>query len=304
MLKKLSEKIESKRHSKNLFWRFCVFIKDTLWIVIFSMQICLIKSKSIINPTPKRGKIPDFLLIGTQKGGTTSLWHHLKQHPKIEMSPNFVKFDGNKIRYKEIHFFDNDYIWAKGIRWYKSLFNDNSKLQGEATPEYIALEKNHKRMHKVVPNAKLILILREPTSRAYSSFNHQKKEGVYWDNLTKDIQFDKLVNKFIKSPGLSNNIIKRGFYIEQINSLLQYFRRENLLILISEEMRKNPQKVYNKIFDFLGIKRIKIKYKSSIHERTYDEPIKEGTKKRLDKIYKPYNKRLYQFLGKKIKEWK
>ncbi len=121
-----------------------------------------------------KGKLPDFLIIGVQKGGTTSLWYHLKEHPQIQMSPNFIgKNSIGKINTKEVHFFDNPKQWGKGISWYKSLFNENSQLQGEATPDYVSDFNAHERMYKDVPNAKLIVILRNPIDRAYSAYNHQ-----------------------------------------------------------------------------------------------------------------------------------
>ncbi|MBW3020037.1 sulfotransferase domain-containing protein [Candidatus Woesearchaeota archaeon] len=254
------------------------------------------------NTSIMKGKLPDFLIIGTQKGGTVSLWHNLKKHPDIEFCPNFSSsFDDGGDNEREVHFFDKN--WDKGIEWYKSLFNNNSKLQGECTPEYIFYLNSHKRMFETLPNAKLIFIIRNPITRAYSSYNHQLQQGFTWENdFSIDSSFDEAINE-VFNKDLMMDFVSIGFYINQIKHLLKYFKKEQLLILISEQMRKNPQETYNKIFDFLGLKRFDIDYTPNIHSRKYKEPMKEETRKKLKEIYKPYNERLFEFLGYRIKEW-
>jgi hypothetical protein len=94
-----------------------------------------------------------------------------------------------------------------------------------------------------------------------------------------------------------------GKYIEIIENLLKYFKREQILILINEQMAKEPQLVYDQIFDFLGIPKIKIKYIPNINKRSYTSPVDVTTKQKLNDFYKPYNERLFAFLGQEIKEW-
>lgn len=254
----------------------------------------------------KKTKLPDFLIIGAQKGGTTSLFDHLVKHPKIEMSPNFI--DGRFFHYysqKEVHFFNSNFFFKKGIRWYKSNFNNNKKLQGEKTPNYISDFRAHERMSKVVPDAKLILILRNPIDRAFSAYNHQKQQGVCWDKII-DIQkqdFNEIISLNTENL-IRTNLIKRGFYVDQIENLYKYFKPEQVLILISEHMKKDPQVIYNKIFEFLGIESIKIEHKPNIHKREYQETMSIDSRKKLEEIYKSYNDRLFKLLGYRIEEWR
>lgn len=253
----------------------------------------------------KKIKLPDFLIIGTQKGGTTSLFNHLVKHPKIEMSPNFI--DGRFFHYysqKEVHFFNSNFFFKKGIRWYKSIFNNNNKLQGEKTPNYISNFKAHERMFEIVPNAKLILILRNPIDRAFSAYNHQKQQSVCWDKII-DIQkqnFNEIISLNTENL-IQTNLIKRGFYVDQIENLYKYFKSEQVLILISEHMKKDPQAIYNKIFEFLGVETMQIEYKPNIHKREYQETMSLESRKKLEEIYKPYNERLFKLLGYRIEEW-
>jgi len=159
-------------------------------------------------------------------------------------------------------------------------------------------------MPKVVPNAKLILILRNPVFRAFSAHNHQHKIRQYWDDYSREEDFNKLVSNIEKMDIKKNrNAFSHGFYIDQIENLLKYFPREQLLILVSEEMKKNPQKIYNQIFEFLNIEKVPIKYSESIHKRKYSQKMTPGTIEKLENFYAPYNERLYNFLGYRIREW-
>jgi hypothetical protein len=306
MFKKILKKIESKRESKNLFWKFSVFLKDLCWKFYMSLIILEIRLKYFFNFNLSQGKLPDFIIIGVQKGGTSSLYANLKQHPDIEMCPNLaVTYLNGTRNTKEAHFFDNNQNWARGIGWYKSLFNNSGKLQGDATPNYICEVKSQRRMFSVAPQAKLILILRDPVTRAHSNFNHMKSElpftkdwcylpyGTFEENIFKEIE-----NKF-KGPG----VINRGFYIDQIEPLLKFYPRNKILILISERMKQDMQGTYKKIFDFLEVKMVNLEFIQDVNKRKYDGPMSKQAEKRLYEIYKPYNERLFKFLGYKIPEW-
>ena len=134
-IKKIKNKLESKRKSKKIIWRILILFKDSIWLTLrpfhFIRVQCLIVKNRVLNVvlhSDDKGRAPDFLIIGAQKAGTTSLWHHLKQHPQIEMAPNVPK-NLDRGRTKEMHFFNNDENWAKGIKFYKSSSNDNDKRQ-------------------------------------------------------------------------------------------------------------------------------------------------------------------------------
>lgn len=111
---------------------------------------------------------PDFIIIGAQKGGTSSLFSYLKQHSQLQLPDK-----------KEIHFFDNDY--QKGVNWYRSHFPmkifDNIKT-GEATPYYLFHPHAPQRIFQHCPKVKLIVMLRNPTDRAYSHYMMQNKRKI------------------------------------------------------------------------------------------------------------------------------
>ncbi|MBU1199708.1 MAG: sulfotransferase domain-containing protein [Nanoarchaeota archaeon] len=256
-----------------------------------------------------KGKLPDFLIIGTQKSGTTSLWANLRQHKDIEMSPYFKPDPEESKNTKEVHFFDYDKNWYKTKAWYKQLFNDNNKLQGEATPTYILFPESCKRMYKTVPNAKLIIVLRNPVTRAYSAFNHynqgykKNKNVKKWDWYLPGASFEENILAE-KKDKYKKGIARTGFYINQIKEILKYYPREQIHIIIAERMKKNMKKTYKEVYEFLGVKQFMQKFLRKIQTRRYKEPIKTSTANMLEKLYSPYNKKLFAFLGYKIKEWK
>ena len=107
------------------------------------------------------GNLPDFLIIGVQKGGTTSLRKYMSRHPKIAFSNT-----------KELHYFDNlRYKW-KNLAWYKSQFPilRFNRIFGESTPSYLYFSGAPKRIYKTIPDVKLIILLRNPVDRAFSNY--------------------------------------------------------------------------------------------------------------------------------------
>ena len=178
--------------------------------------------------------LPDFIICGTQKGGTTALMEYLKQHPQICMPE------------REIHFFS--WYYNKGIKWYEKYFDHDAMLYGEKSPSYMYPEPGlvAKRIHKELPSIKLIFMLRNPIKRAYSE---------YWMlvlNGEEKLPFSKAVWK------KNRDYIGRGFYAKQIKEYLKYFDPENIKIIISEDFRENRNQRIKEVFRFLGIYPIEV----------------------------------------------
>lgn len=247
------------------------------------------------------GKLPDFIIVGTQKGGTSSLQHHLRRHPQIEMAPNFQGHTGH-----EPHFFNKHY--DRGVGWYRSLFRDNGKLQGEKTPGYLSAHESHPRLRAVVPECRLIAILRDPVDRAESAFNHAvqvaRQRGVrdLW-GWNAHLTFEQNLQEHLagRRPG---NYLRCGCYIDHLENLLLHFSREQLLVLISEEYRREPIETLKRLFRFVGAEPIDtFPYHPSIHQRAKVASITASGKAWLRHYYAPFNHRLFQFLGREIPDW-
>ena len=185
--------------------------------------------------------LPNFLVIGSQKAGTTSIYHVLKVHPEIFLPER-----------KEINYFFHEGEYAKGENWYTSYFTnmpDAVTAWGEATPGYIVHPEAPARIHQLLPDAKLILTVRHPVNRAYSQ---------YWDNrrsLSEYHSFEEIVEIALEPdyhPGRLG-YFSRGTYIQYIRRYLEFFPPENLLVLPFEDLHQSPQNFYRRIFSFLNV---------------------------------------------------
>ncbi len=268
-----------------------------------------------------QGKLPDFIIAGIEKSGTTSLFVNLSKHPRIEMTPNAMRYMklGMAGNMKESQFFNKK--WSKGVGWYRGLFNNNDKLQGEAASNYLFREEFIRRMSGVVPHAKIIISLRDPVTRAYSQYHHFR--GPYRKSLSRmltrleheknlfikvaklrNLSFDETIKKEIKKGiTVGSGVIGKGLYINLIESLLKYYPRQQVLIVISEQMKQNMQVTYNKIFDFLSVERLKIDFNMDVLVGKYERNMSKWAQGTLNRTYSPYNERLFNFLGCKVPEW-
>jgi len=255
------------------------------------------------NATSRFRPPPDFMIIGAQRSGTTSLFYYLSQHPQI--LPSFTK---------EVHFFDgglNPEIdnFKKGLRWYRGhfrlkIFCTTDCVAGEASPLYIYNPLAPLRIKQHIENVKLIAVLRNPTERAISHYFHEVKKRREWlPPLQAFQEEERRMNEVMTGNDYKSNAFihfsykKRGLYKEQLERYLRYFCREQLLILNSEVLFQDPQKFLRTVFDFLEVDRT--------HKISDLAPLNTGRKasvepevhQYLNRFFVPHNQELYQLLG-------
>lgn len=261
----------------------------------------VLKRKIIVRATSGPFEKPSFLIIGGQKCGTTSLYNYLIQHPKLMAASK-----------KEIHFFDSNY--DKGYEWYKGHFSATYKFRvetdvitGEATPYYIFHPRVPARVRKTLPNVKLIVMLRDPVERAFSHFKHHVKykeeplsfvEAIKAESKRLMGEWDKMVqNDNYNSCNLQMfSYMTRGVYVCQLKRWLEYFPKEQFLILPSEDFFRDPEVNFLKTLRFLGLPEYKLmSYKkfNASQVASMDKRIREY----LINYFKPYNEELYELLG-------
>lgn len=199
---------------------------------------------------------PNFLIIGAQKAGTTSLHYYLSQHPSVAMSS-----------LKEVHYFDSNY--KKGINWYRSYFPLSKigliKCVGEASPYYLFHPDTPSRVHASYPNMKIIILLREPGSRALSQYKMERRKGR--ENLpnfsaaldAENGRMGAAAKRMAENPfeldfgHQAHSYMSRGMYFQQITRWLEYFNKDNFLILESDVLFGEPKKCLARVYDFLEI---------------------------------------------------
>lgn len=255
---------------------------------------------------PARAR-PDFLVIGAQKSGTTSLHRYLIGHPRVCWANT-----------KEVHFFNDAY--TLGVPWYLAQFpwrwetrvagrrRGERTAVGEATPEYLFHPRVPARVHAFDPRMRLIAVLRDPVDRAYSQYQMQvRKRGetrtfeelldLEQVELPRELERIAADPAYVSPIGLRRSYVSRGRYAEQFERWLRLFPREQLLILMSEELSADPPTTVARVADFLGLP----PWELGDHRRwscgSY-EPMAEETRDRLARAFEPHNRRLEELLGR------
>jgi hypothetical protein len=255
-----------------------------------------------------RGTLPDFIIIGAQKAGTTSLDAYLREHPDVLPCAR-----------KEVQFFHGRrYLW--GEDWYRRQFLNPADLNGtpefsgrrliggEATPYYIFHPHVPERIAKMTPDAKLIALLRDPVARAYSQYQHnvrrEKEQLSFADALKREEDvLPAEEERMLADPNHLSEIYhrwsykRRGCYAEQIERYYRLFPREQLLIVKSEDFFERPQETYDQVLDFLGLTPFTLSSVTPINPGSYSAKTIPGENE-LRRFYEPHNRRLYDLIGR------
>ena len=194
--------------------------------------------------------LPNFFIVGAPKCGTTSLYFHLKQHPQVYLPA-----------VKEPHFFSDCSDPSKistehcnGDRSaYLRLYEEASGYLaiGDASPSYLSDRNAPSRIKQESPEAKIIIILRDPVERAYSQYMMNRFAGLDTMPFLDAIQYhDKH-----EQPGwwLPRSYVELGMYSEQVERYFDLFGRENVLVLLSEDLTKNPEKLFADLANHIGV---------------------------------------------------
>jgi len=173
----------------------------------------------------------DFIGIGAQKSGTSWAYTCLYEHPEV------------CIPVKEIHFFSRP-RYSEGIAWYEDHFKKcgEGKKRGEWSTSYLYSTEAPERIHAAYPDVKILAILRNPVDRAYSQYRNTVRSG----EISKDMSFDEYSMK-------DESVWRQGLYAEQLERYLKYFKKEQMLVLVYEDIQKDPILFMKQIHEFLGI---------------------------------------------------
>ena len=240
------------------------------------------------------------------RSGTTSFFHYLSQHPQI-IPPI----------YKEIFYFDK--FFKKSMRWYKAHFplkwgaEERGFITGEATPYYIFHPLAMKRIQSIYPDIKLIILLRDPVDRAFSHYNLSKKKGYenrdFIECIENEMQLiEKERKKILENSNYYSFIhqrhsyLSRGLYYEQLLEIYDLFDKSQVLILISENLFDEPEPVYFRALEFLGLPLEPIKG-YTVYNRIRYFQLDPDVEDRLIEFYSERNKRLQELIDVKL-PWK
>lgn len=248
--------------------------------------------------------LPDFLLIGTMKGGTSSLYRYLAAHPDVRKSSR-----------KEIHYFDLNY-W-RGLSWYRTHFpivlphRREFTLVGEASPYYMYRPHVATRVRATLPHAKLVVLLRDPVERTYSHYRHEVRNG------RETLDFEAALDAEAARLGDAQRVLEadpdvyipahhrqayvhRSEYATQLEPWFQAFPRGRIHVEFSERLFSETAAVYGEVLTFLGARQWAPDHFEPFNTGGRKDPIAPATRARLRAHFAPHNARLEALLGRPL----
>lgn len=256
--------------------------------------------------------LPDFLLIGTHRGGTTSLHSFLTQHPCV--APTFPRVQ----RIKGVRYFDQHF--HRGTDWYRSHFPTAATralleyrggapvLAGDSSPYYLFHPLAAERASQIVPRAQIIVLLRNPIERAYSHWRRERRDGyeplTFEDaidaeegRLAGEVERIAADDRYYSYVHENFSYVSQGMYLASLEPWLDRFPRDQVLIESSEEFHRHPQHVFDRVLGFLRLPPFELQNPTFANTNPAADPVRPDTRARLQERFAPHNERLERALG-------
>lgn len=253
--------------------------------------------------------LPYFVVIGAQKAGTSSLYAYLAKHPSVLPASR-----------KEIHYFDSP-AFAEGENWYRAHFPLDSVrkalgiirgapvITGEASPYYLTHPATPKRMYQLVPDAKLIVMVRNPVDRALSHYQHQFRKGRESLSFGEAISAEegrlagerrRMVDDeyYYSRDYWGFSYLTRGRYAEQLEHWFSVFPPNQFLILDSEDFFRDPSTVYAQALAFLGLPSHELVRYERVNSGGEYSGMEPELRQRLSAYFEAPNRRFYELVGR------
>ncbi|MEJ7706836.1 MAG: sulfotransferase domain-containing protein [Nocardioidaceae bacterium] len=243
---------------------------------------------------------PGYLIVGTKRGGTTSLAAWVYQHPQVAPCRNN----------KGTHYFDINY-W-RGPKWYFSRFEkprDGWTITGEASPYYMYHPAGAERIAATLPEVKLIAVLRDPVERAWSQYRYEVARGHETESVERALELEperirgerERLMADPKYPGMPyrhNGYLERGHYAEQLERIYAKFPRDQMLVLCSEEMYRDPNGQLARVWKFLDLDPMdSLEGTQARNANLTSENVPPAIRELLSEYYRPLNEELYELTG-------
>ncbi len=258
-------------------------------------------------PTSRLRSLPDFIIIGAQRAGTTSLYRYLEQHPGI--APAILN--------KGVHYFDTSY--DKDVGWYRAHFPTLAHkarrsrrigmpvLTGEASPYYLFHPQVPGRVAELLPDVRLIVMLRDPVSRAHSHYQHEVARGFEHLSFEEALEEEekrlageqeRLVadETYFSFAHQHYSYVARGLYLEQLQRWYAHFRRDRVHVIVSEEFFVDPALAFRGVLAFLELPAISLPAYAKLNAHAYD-PMSERSLAFLTARFAEPNEALARSLG-------
>jgi hypothetical protein len=242
--------------------------------------------------------LPTVVIVGAMKGGTTQLYSYLAKHPRV--------FEGAE---KEVDYFSKHP--ERSIRWYRSRFPWRRRVLRknghviEASPSYLPTPRALRQMKNVVPDARVIVLLRDPVSRAFSHYQHYKTRHRDSRSFEQAVAEELAKKAFPAKRGVALaadvapmlEYVARGYYALQLELLYTLYPRNRVLVIDSANLFDDTNAVCDRVFDFLGLESFDVEPSKVYNKGFYKEKIDSRVAERLREHYRPYDELLTQLVG-------
>jgi hypothetical protein len=240
----------------------------------------------------------DFVIAGTQKGGTTALDFYLRQHSEIGMADC-----------KEVHFFDREEYFRDGTPPYSTYHahftrNTSCKLLGEATPIYMYWHDAPRRIREYNPDVRIIVILRNPIDRAYSHWNMLRATGMETLSFREAIhREEERCYEALPCQHRLYSYVDRGFYVDQLRRIWTCFPEDQTLCLKTENLRDHPQRTLEDVCRFLRINPPNSIVPQEVHANLYACSMRRRERDYLRRVFECEIRNLERLLGWDCSDW-
>jgi hypothetical protein len=262
--------------------------------------------RAVRNATSFARVLPDFLIIGAQKAGTSSLFEYLTAHRDIPRAFS-----------KEVHYFDTNHFRGEG--WYRAHFPLRARALAhrrrhgvplvtcEASPYYLFHPLAGARAREALPEARLVVLLRDPVKRALSHYHHEVAYG------RETLPFEEAVeregerlagevDRILADPRYpafnhqTYSYLSRGEYADQLQAWFEHFGRDRFLIMDAAELYRDPQGTVDRVCDLVGLPHQRVPAGEAWGARRYPA-LDPELRRRLEEHFAPHNARLFELLG-------
>ena len=248
--------------------------------------------------------LPDFVIAGVMKCGTTSLFNHLINHRCVaEPLVKGVKYFNRNLE--------------RGDEWYKANFPSDEEMQalrtsegcamtGESSPDYLPNPEAASLLHQLRPDVQLIVLLRDPVDRALSHYHYRKVRGRENRSFEEAIK-ENLASLEAEAAGISllqqhpnyTSYLGRGLYMPQLRHWLEVFPKEQIKVVGSEQFLQDAQSVYSEVLEYLGLPGDQLAVRKKYNTGKYDE-MSSSTHQLLCDYFRPHNQHLFEFVGREF----
>jgi hypothetical protein len=261
-------------------------------------NIVQIMKRAVKKTLASNNRMVNFIICGTQKGGTSALDSYLRDHPEICMADS-----------KEVHFFDNEaYFLNKEPIYskYHSSFSPKKshKLIGEATPIYMYWHDAPRRILEYNPDMKLIVLLRNPIERAYSHWNMERSRNAdnlsFWNAIQNE---QERCREALPFQHRVYSYIDRGFYLDQLRRLWSCFPKDRILILKNEYLKNQPNEALQDVCDFLEVDQIGNIKAKSVNSGPYESKMSDKERMYMRSVFEHEIQCIERVLGWDLSDW-